>query len=236
MGDYKIIIRANGRWYDKLTGKPFVGTARVKGLTYRYTSDGQKILETKDKPDLDKVQRNLWSFENPQHLGFRNGLYFPYKTANGNIDIGPGIDWTKQTGQFRDKAKKGLTPQQINSVVKQKLNKHLSRVNAALGDYTAFPDTVSPQIKEGLIDMRYQTGSLQKFPKLLNAVAKGDQETIKAESKTYFRDGKTGAKTFDKKRHDERLRHYFHYGTGGSLAPKARLRLIPRTRKTGSRA
>lgn len=53
------LVKINGRWYDKSTGKPFVGSARVKGLTYRYTSDGQKMLETKDRPDLNKVQRKI---------------------------------------------------------------------------------------------------------------------------------------------------------------------------------
>lgn len=47
------------------------------------------------------------------------------------------------------------------------------QVDNALKTVTQFPDTISPQIKEGLADIRYQVGPLKSnYPKLLEAVAK----------------------------------------------------------------
>lgn len=66
---------------------------------------------------------------------------------------------------------------------------------------TQFPDTVSPQIKEGLADIRYQTGPLvSNYPKLLKAVATGNVNDMANESKVYFWDNKKKAMSFDKKK------------------------------------
>lgn len=75
---------------------PFYGTAILtNGLTYKYTKDGKKILMSKPKPNVKKIVNNLWRFENPLNNGYKNGKFYPYTTANGNIDIGPGIDFSK---------------------------------------------------------------------------------------------------------------------------------------------
>jgi hypothetical protein len=65
---------------------------------------------------------NLWERENAQGKrgiegkgGYRNGKYYPYTTPNGNTDIGPGFDLKYQTPEFREKAKKGLTKQELDS-------------------------------------------------------------------------------------------------------------------------
>lgn len=124
---------------------------------------------------------------------------------------------SKQTADFRRRAQQGLTPQQINQEVRQRVNRQLQKVDEALRDYTTYPDTVSPQIKEGLADLRWQTCSLKGFPKLLKSVATGNLRGIQEESKTYYYNKKEGKMKLDKRRHDARLDKYFHYKDGGKL-------------------
>lgn len=157
----------------------------------------------------------MWQFENPQRRGFVNGLYYPFVTANGNTDIGAGIDISKQTAAFMKEAQRGLTPQRMNQELYKRANEHLRKVDTALRRYTNYPDTVSPQIKEGLADIRYQVGSLGGFPKLLRAVAKGDLNGMRRESRVMYRNNNTGKMEYDKRRHEARCRGFFHYGQGG---------------------
>ena len=212
-------VRRNGQWISLNTGKPFSGIVRSGNLYFNLTKDGRKILLSKPKPDPQRVVKNLWLFENPQRRGFVNGLYYPFVTANGNTDIGAGIDMSKQTAAFRKEAQRGLTPQRMNQELYKRANEHLRKVDTALRRYTNYPDTVSPQIKEGLADIRYQVGSLGGFPKLLRAVAKGDLNGMRRESRVMYRNNNTGKMEYDKRRHEARLRNYFHYGQGGMISP-----------------
>ena len=212
-------VRRNGQWISLNTGKPFSGIVRSGNLYFNLTKDGRKILLSKPRPDPQRVVKNLWLFENPQRRGFVNGLYYPFVTANGNTDIGAGIDMSKQTAAFRREAQRGLTPQRMNQELYKRANEHLRKVDTALRRYTNYPDTVSPQIKEGLADIRYQVGSLGGFPKLLRAVAKGDLNGMRRESRVMYRNNNTGKMEYDKRRHEARLRNYFHYGQGGMISP-----------------
>lgn len=124
---------------------------------------------------------------------------------------------SKQTAGFRRRAQQGFTQQQMDQEVRKRVNRQLQKVDEALRDYTACPDTVSPQIKEGLADLRWQTGSLAGFPKLLKSVATGNLKDIQEESKTYYKNNQTGKMTLDKRRYDARLKNYFHYKNGGTL-------------------
>lgn len=208
-------VRRNGQWISLNTGKPFSGIVRSGNLYFNLTKDGRKILLSKPKPDPQRIVANLWQFENPQRRGFVNGLYYPFVTANGNTDIGAGIDMSKQTAAFRKEAQRGLTPQRMNQELYKRANEHLRKVDSALRRYTNYPDTVSPQIKEGLADIRYQVGSLGGFPKLLRAVAKGDLNEMRQESRVMYRNNNTGKMEYDKRRHEARCRGFFHYGQGG---------------------
>lgn len=212
----KIIVKRKGQFYIGNSSVPFSGVIRlVDGKVYRYTLDGRKILLSKPKPDPQRIVDNFWQFENPQRRGFVNGLYYPFVTANGNTDIGAGIDISKQTAAFRKEAQRGLTPQRMNQELYKRANEHLRKVDTALRRYTNYPDTVSPQIKEGLADIRYQVGSLGGFPKLLRAVAKGDLNGMRRESRVMYRNNNTGKMEYDKRRHEARCRGFFHYGQGG---------------------
>ena len=212
-----ILIKRNGQWFSPNSDKPFSGVASCNGFTYRYTLDGRKVLLSKPRPNPQRVVKNLWLFENPKRRGFVNGLYYPFVTANGNTDIGAGIDMSKQTAAFRREAQRGLTPQRMNQELYKRANEHLRKVDSALRRYTNYPDTVSPQIKEGLADIRYQVGSLGGFPKLLRAVAKGDLNEMRQESRVMYRNNNTGKMEYDKRRHEARQRNYFHYQYGGSV-------------------
>ena len=213
-----LLIKRKGQWFMPNSDKPFSGVASCNGFTYRYTLDGRKTLLSKPKPDPQRIVANLWQFENPQRRGFVNGLYYPFVTANGNTDIGAGIDMSKQTAAFRREAQRGLTPQRMNQELNKRVNEHLRKVDTALRRYTNYPDTVSPQIKEGLADLRYQVGSLGGYPKLLQSVAKGDLNGIQRESRVMFKN-KKGQMQFDKRRYDARNSNYFYFRQGGMISP-----------------
>ena len=213
-----LLIKRKGQWFSPNSDKPFSGVASCNGFTYRYTLDGRKVLLSKPRPNPQRVVKNLWQFENPQRRGFVNGLYYPFVTANGNTDIGAGIDMSKQTAAFRKEAQRGLTPQRMNQELNKRVNEHLRKVDTALRRYTNYPDTVSPQIKEGLADLRYQVGSLGGYPKLLQSVAKGDLNGIQRESRVMFKN-KKGQMQFDKRRYDARNSNYFYYRQGGMISP-----------------
>lgn len=213
-----LLIKRKGQWFMPNSDKPFSGVASCNGFTYRYTLDGRKILLSKPKPDPQRIVANLWQFENPQRRGFVNGLYYPFVTANSNTDIGAGIDMSKQTAAFRKEAQRGLTPQRMNQELYKRANEHLRKVDTALRRYTNYPDTVSPQIKEGLADLRYQVGSLGGYPKLLQSVAEGDLNGIQRESRVMFKN-KKGQMQFDKRRYDARNSNYFYYRQGGMISP-----------------
>ena len=211
-----LLIKRKGQWFSPNSDKPFSGVASCNGFTYRYTLDGRKVLLSKPRPNPQRVVKNLWLFENPQRRGFVNGLYYPFVTANGNTDIGAGIDMSKQTAAFRKEAQRGLTPQRMNQELNKRVNEHLRKVDTALRRYTNYPDTVSPQIKEGLADL--QVGSLGGYPKLLQSVAKGDLNGIRRESRVMFKN-KKGQMQFDKRRYDARNSNYFYYRQGGMISP-----------------
>ena len=213
-----ILIKRNGQWFSPNSDKPFSGVASCNGFTYRYTLDGRKVLLSKPRPNPQRVVKNLWLFENPQRRGFVNGLYYPFVTANGNTDIGAGIDMSKQTAAFRKEAQRGLTPQRMNQELNKRVNEHLRKVDTVLRRYTNYPDTVSPQIKEGLADLRYQVGSLGGYPKLLQSVTKGDLNGIRRESRVMFKN-KKGQMQFDKRRYDARNSNYFYFRQGGMISP-----------------
>ena len=215
----KIIVKRNRQYFIGNSTIPFSGIMRlVDGKVYKYTLDGRKVLLSKPRPNPQRVVKNLWLFENPQRRGFVNGLYYPFVTANGNTDIGAGIDMSKQTAAFRKEAQRGLTPQRMNQELYKRANEHLRKVDTALRRYTNYPDTVSPQIKEGLADLRYQVGSLGGYPKLLQSVAKGDLNGIQRESRVMFKN-KKGQMQFDKRRYDARNSNYFYYRQGGMISP-----------------
>lgn len=156
----------------------------------------------KPDPDIDKMVEESWRFENPNNEGLqKDGTWKPYYDATrGQWLIGPGEDY-KQNGN--PEFDNGATKEEINESVRKIHQENLDKVNEYLSFYTNRPDTVSTGIKEGLMDIRYQVGSLGAFKLLGKAIAEGDQEGILRESQVKIKD-KNGKKIPDTRRNNLR--------------------------------
>ena len=159
----------------------------------------QNIDLTKAPPSLEKVNTNMWKFENPKNKGLRGNLYYPFKTANGNTDIGPGYDLDMQTAEFKKKAANGMTKEELDAIMLERLRKEIPHLDAKLNSVTNNnADTISPQIKEGLLDMYWQLkNGLYDYDNLFEGIAKGDIDKIREESKVTYKSKNTGKRYFD---------------------------------------
>lgn len=173
----------------------------------------QNIDLTKAPPSLEKVNTNMWKFENPKNKGLRGNLYYPFKTSNGNTDIGPGYDLDMQTAEFKKKAANGMTKEELDAIMLERLRKEIPHLDAKLNSVTNNnADTISPQIKEGLLDMYWQLkNGLYDYDNLFEGIAKGDIDKIREESKVTYKSKNTGKRYFDSGRYKHRIDNYFHY-------------------------
>lgn len=173
----------------------------------------QNIDLTKAPPSLEKVNTNMWKFENPKNKGLRGNLYYPFKTANGNTDIGPGYDLDMQTAEFKKKAANGMTKEELDAIMLERLRKEIPHLDAKLNSVTNNnADTISPQIKAGLLDMYWQLkNGLYDYDNLFEGIAKGDIDKIREESKVTYKSKNTGKRYFDSGRYKHRIDNYFHY-------------------------
>ena len=173
----------------------------------------QNIDLTKAPPSLEKVNTNMWKFENPKNKGLRGNLYYPFKTANGNTDIGPGYDLDMQTAEFKKKAANGMTKEELDAIMLERLRKEIPHLDAKLNSVTNNnADTISPQIKEGLLDMYWQLkNGLYDYDDLFEGIARGDIDKIREESKVTYKSKNTGKRYFDSGRYKHRIDNYFHY-------------------------
>ena len=173
----------------------------------------QNIDLTKAPPSLEKVNTNMWKFENPKNKGLRGNLYYPFKTANGNTDIGPGYDLDMQTAEFKKKAANGMTKEELDAIMLERLRKEIPHLDAKLNSVTNNnADTISPHIKEVLLDMYWQLkNGLYDYDNLFEGIAKGDIDKIREESKVTYKSKNTGKRYFDSGRYKHRIDNYFHY-------------------------
>lgn len=173
----------------------------------------QNIDLTKAPPSLERVNANMWKFENPKNKGLRGNLYYPFKTANGNTDIGPGYDLDMQTKEFKKKAANGMTKEELDAIMLERLRKEIPHLDAKLNSVTNNnADTISPQIKEGLLDMYWQLkNGLYDYDNLFEGIARGDIDKIREESKVTYKSKNTGKRYFDSGRYKHRIDNYFHY-------------------------
>lgn len=210
MSNNKIIVLNNGKWCLAGTNTPYTGLGHSNGITYQY-KEGMRTILTKPAPNIQEYVDNLWEMENPQRRGLKNGIYYPFSTGI-STDFGAGIDLDKQTPEFRKAAYQGFSESQMNDELSKRAKADLKYVDKTLRKYTTFPDTVSPNIKMGLMDMKHQLGRLGTYKKLLTAVANGNQQSIQKESKVSYKTDKTGNMIYDKRRHEMRNKMYFNYG------------------------
>lgn len=189
--------------------------------TVQYFSNGTKKYLAKPKPNINVVVNNLWKFENAQNNGFnpKTKTYRPYRTPNGNLDVANGID-LKKNPKYKKEAQLGISKDRANQIASEVLMPEQKYIDNNLKKYTNYPDTISPQIKEGLLDMYWQLGNgLYKYQNLFNAIANGDISQIREESKVQYKTP-TGKWNFDKGRYENRLNEYFHYKFGGIITKR----------------
>lgn len=172
--------------------------------------NGMYRLFHNNTPDVNRVVQNLWKSENDKNKGLKNGKYYPHKTANGNLDVANGIDLDKNSKYLKE-AKKGITKERADEIATKILTNELPYIDKKLSKYTEYPDTISPQMKEGLLDMYWQNkNGLYKYDNLFKAIAEGDLPIIQEESKMYYKTPK-GSVKLDVRRWNDRKQNYFNY-------------------------
>lgn len=169
--------------------------------------------------EFDTIQfiQNLWEKENPQGLkqvngkgGYRNGRYFPYQGTNG-IDVGPGFLLKSQSPAFQKKARTvGLTKKELDDAVKSSIGKSMSDFDKRIKKEGGNPNAISNNVRMGLLDMNWQLGKdkfMSQYNKFWKAVANGDYEGMRNESRTTWSDKK--GTHIDKSRWEFRKNTYF---------------------------
>lgn len=170
----------------------------------------------KDDPDINEFVDQLWEYENPDNIGYNSAKkkYYPHKSPEGGkMTIGPGFKLGSGSHNITEReAKRGVTKARLNQEARRSGNNYFKVVDKALNKgQTANPaDTVSKQMKYGLADILHQTGSLDNWPKLLNAVRNGDLENIKKESIVTWKDS-SGKVHEDVRRNNLRNENNWHY-------------------------
>ena len=113
----------------------------------------------KEDPSIDEFVNDLWANENPNNAGYRNGKYYPHKSPEGGkMTIGPGFKLDSGSHGISTKtANRGMTKTRLNQEARKIGKQHLAAVDQFLnyGQTTNPADTVSPQIKMGLMDLRH---------------------------------------------------------------------------------
>lgn len=206
---------------------PFLKTPAV-----RYDDGGffARLFGKKDTPPTpeeikaDRVERfinDTWETEYSVPKGYDpvTGLYFPYDSPEGGTKtIGPGFklreDGSGDATMFSAKeAARGVTREQINEKLRAQGELQYDKVLEFLNQKgNRLPiDTINPNIMNGLMDLRFQVGTLGGWNNLREAVLNGDLEGIKKESKVTFKDEKTGKIKVDTRRNDLRAEKFWHY-------------------------
>lgn len=167
----------------------------------------------KADPDINQFVDDLWTNENPNNVGLKNGKYYPHKSPEGGkMTIGPGFKLGSGSHSISTKtANRGMTKTRLDQEARKIGKQHLAAVDQFLnyGQTTNPADTVSPQIKMGLMDLRHQVGPLNEWGNLRQAVLEGDLDRIKKESTVTWNDN--GKIKVDKRRKKIRDEKYFYY-------------------------
>ena len=169
----------------------------------------------KDDPDINEFVDELWENENPNNVGYNKSKnkYFPHKSPEGGkATIGPGFKMGSGSHNISEReAKNGVTKARLNQEARKIGKEHLKAVDQFLnyGQDNNPADTISPQIKMGLMDLRHQVGPLNGWHNLRNAVLEGDLDRIKKESTVTWDDN--GVTKVDKRRKKLRDEKYWHY-------------------------
>ena len=184
---------------------------KLPGYAERWTEYYRSL--PKNDPDINEFVDELWANENPNNVGLKNGKYYPHKSPEGGKPtIGPGFKIGSGSHRITKKqAERGMTKARLNQEARYIGKQHLNAVDQFInyGQTTNPADTVSPQIKMGLMDLRHQVGPLNEWGNLRQAVLNGDLEGIRKESTVTWNDD--GKIKVDKRRKKIRDEKYFYY-------------------------
>lgn len=184
---------------------------KLPGYAERWTEYYRSL--PKNDPDINEFVDELWANENPNNVGLKNGKYYPHKSPEGGKPtIGPGFKLGSGSHNISTKeANRGMTKKRLNQEARRIGKQHLNAVDQFInyGQTTNPADTVSPQIKMGLMDLRHQVGPLNEWGNLRQAVLNGDLKGIRKESTVTWNDN--GKIKVDKRRKKIRDEKYFYY-------------------------
>ena len=150
--------------------------------------------------------------ENPKKLGYRNGRWWPFKTANGNIDVGYGIDLSKQTPEYRAKVTKyGLSDDELREDLLERFNTYQDNMKKLFQKNEIDITKVPIKYQRGVLDMLHHLGytGMSEYKNFFNGIKNNDLDTIRREAKTTFKN-KSGKRQVDMKRYNFRLNRYFN--------------------------
>lgn len=207
-----ILDNASMYWSIEAAKKALHNEAmKLPGYAERWTEYYRSL--PKADPDINEFVDELWANENPNNVGLKNGKYYPHKSPEGGKPtIGPGFKIGSGSHRITKKqAERGMTKARLNQEARYIGKQHLNAVDQFInhGQTTNPADTVSPQIKMGLMDLRHQVGPLNEWGNLRQAVLNGDLEGIRKESTVTWNDN--GKTKVDKRRKKIRDEKYFYY-------------------------
>ena len=181
-----------------------------------------------DSLSFEDFMEDLRIMENPNKLGYKDGRWWPFRTANGNIDIGYGIDLSKQTKEFRDRVTKyGLTDEELREELLKRFNTYQDNMKKLFAENDIDITKVPINYQRGVLDMLHHLGytGMSKYKNFFAGIRNNDLDVIRREAKTTFRN-RRGKRQLDQRRYDFRLNKYFtnlrrggkiKYQDGGTL-------------------
>lgn len=163
----------------------------------------------------------------PKGYNAETGKYYPYKSPEQDVNdkgtVGPGLkvrpDGKGDAYSFTEsEVRNGVTRQQIDEKLGNNAELQYAKVLEFLnqkGNRLPY-DTISPSIMRGLMDLRYQLGSLGSYNKLREAVLKGNLKGIQAQGNvTYL--NQQNQRVPDTRRNEYRKTQFWHFDDGGQL-------------------
>lgn len=191
----------------------------------------------KKEPSWNYYKDEVWTNENPNKTGYniRTGKWYPHKSPEGGAKTtGPGfkLNGSKNNPSSRE-AYRGMTTDKLNQYLRRHYDEDTDYVNdwINVGDSINASDTISPQIKMGLMDLKHQVGptNMKQFNSLRDAVKEGDIDKIRKESTVTWKD-KHGNIKVDKRRKKLRDETYFHYAEGTDQVEPDPLEVLERSK------
>ena len=148
--------------------------------------------------DFDSYLDELWNRENPKGKaglkkgGYYDGKYHPYLTDNGDWDIGPGFDLSKQNEDFVKKAySTGFTKDELNNIVRTRAYSASKDIINKYKEIGGDPKNLTQKVHNGMLDMYWELGKnglINGYKNFWEAAKNVDYAGMQKESRTTFWD------------------------------------------------